>query len=707
MLYGYTYAWSKAGKYATKTFQRELKKISNRLGVPIDYGSARLSLTGLIIEDLRIGTNAPLVINQVRCQVGLLPWSSDFAKPTLIDIDRARIKTPLSSLEELGSLLQKSPQDQVRPKARNREKMIDQFFKALPASRVEVASAGLVILSDQGDQLLAFKGLKLKIDKNSKKLLFKIDRIRRANGPLDGYLQGRLETIPKGHRGDYRFFVRRKAGPSSKKNLWAIAGLIAKDASRWSMAGDFHALPTFIGNDLEFILGKNPKISVSGQIEGIRSKTSLESSQISTSNSISSVPWDIKVQLKSNQTMIASSLIHSKPVGPLVFQINSQGQWDIFGKQLIVKSGTLNLPVALTSGSIVTAPTATNSPASVAGTLQINFSGSVLKEASQFRLNGTVEIPTTSCESFIKGIPQTLVPLLHEFQLGGNMSGKLLVGIDTTNPEGTQIQLVNPQWNCQIKDTPYDLSTSSLMGSFEVQPKRPNPESDSETQSTFRIGSENRYFTPLITLPKSLIGAFIASEDANFYNHQGIETQAILGAFRTNFTIGRIAVGGSTITMQTAKNLFLSHDRTLSRKLQELFLAWHLEKTIPKDRILEIYLNIIEFGPEIFGLGHASQHFFDKDPKNLNLFESSFLANLLPNPKQRYTSFCQGKLTAGMSQLMVGLLKRMVSLGKISPVDFQQALNTGLRFNPTTRASDAECLDRTAFKSDKDKVPSL
>jgi membrane peptidoglycan carboxypeptidase len=285
------------------------------------------------------------------------------------------------------------------------------------------------------------------------------------------------------------------------------------------------------------------------------------------------------------------------------------------------------------------------------------------------------------------------------------MSGKLAVEVDTLDPDANQIQLNNPQWNCQVKDAPYDLTTAGLLGSFDFQPKVPVV--DASDHGPVRVSVENRFFAPLSTLPKAVMGAFIASEDANFYNHQGIETQAILGAFRKNVAIGRIAVGGSTITMQTAKNLFLSHDRTLSRKIQEIFLAWHMEKTIPKDRILEIYLNIIEFGPRIYGLGHASQHFFSKEPQNINLIEASFLANLLPNPKQRYLSFCQGKLTSGMTSLMVGLLKRMISLGKISTEDYQEALATGLKFNSSARASDAICLEKTALKVDQEKVSPL
>ena len=155
-------------------------------------------------------------------------------------------------------------------------------------------------------------------------------------------------------------------------------------------------------------------------------------------------------------------------------------------------------------------------------------------------------------------------------------------------------------------------------------------------------------------------------------------------------------MGGSTITMQTVKNLFLSQERTIGRKVEELFLSWYLEGILSKERILEIYLNIIEVGPRLYGITNAAKHFFDKTPSELNLIEASYLASILPSPVKRYRNFCNGYVEPGLDKLMKNLVKRMYDWNYIGNATYNEAMTRPVQFRNDTRRSIADCLSKIA-----------
>ena len=114
----------------------------------------------------------------------------------------------------------------------------------------------------------------------------------------------------------------------------------------------------------------------------------------------------------------------------------------------------------------------------------------------------------------------------------------------------------------------------------------------------------------------------------------------LFSSLKHNLRLKKYAVGGSTISMQLAKNLFLSRDKNISRKVNEIFLSWYLNETFSKNEILEFYLNVIEFGPELYGISRATDFYFAKNPSELNLKEATFLAKILPNPKHYFSNYC-------------------------------------------------------------------
>ncbi|QUH30607.1 transglycosylase domain-containing protein [Vallitalea guaymasensis] len=150
-----------------------------------------------------------------------------------------------------------------------------------------------------------------------------------------------------------------------------------------------------------------------------------------------------------------------------------------------------------------------------------------------------------------------------------------------------------------------------------------------------QISSRTSNYVELDKLPKNLINATIAMEDKRFYRHGGFDILAIMRAAIMDIKEGRFAQGGSTITQQLAKNLFLSRQKSLTRKFHEIIIASKLERMFTKEDILEMYLNIIYYGAGAHGVNDASNVFFSKNVSNLTLEECAMLAGL-PQAPSRY-----------------------------------------------------------------------
>lgn len=161
--------------------------------------------------------------------------------------------------------------------------------------------------------------------------------------------------------------------------------------------------------------------------------------------------------------------------------------------------------------------------------------------------------------------------------------------------------------------------------------------------------------------------AIILSEDWSFYHHGGIDIQQIKVALSEIFSEGRFR-GASTITQQMVKNIFLTEDRTIWRKVHEMILAQKVERVLSKDKILEIYLNCIEFGPGIYGIHKASYHYFRKHPSALDPREAAFIAMLLPSPKKYYVSFRKKELTPFALKRINAILNKM-RMGKVLSIN--------------------------------------
>ncbi len=185
--------------------------------------------------------------------------------------------------------------------------------------------------------------------------------------------------------------------------------------------------------------------------------------------------------------------------------------------------------------------------------------------------------------------------------------------------------------------------------------------------------SKSQSYVRLANISPLVVDAVLASEDASFFSHDGFDWFEIRESFETNVKRGRLARGGSTITQQLVKNVFLDKEKSIIRKIREAFLTKEVEKKFSKQDILEKYLNVVEFGPNIFGIKAATQYYFQKLPSQVNLLEASFLAFLLPNPKGHHVYFKKGNLTDYARKRILGICTRLYRFKKISSADWEIA----------------------------------
>lgn len=183
------------------------------------------------------------------------------------------------------------------------------------------------------------------------------------------------------------------------------------------------------------------------------------------------------------------------------------------------------------------------------------------------------------------------------------------------------------------------------------------------------VDEEYRIWIPLAEVSPYLQKAVLAAEDDTFFRHTGVNFQATWEAFKADLRSGRFVRGGSTITQQLVKNVFLTREKTLARKLREMVLARRIERLVPKERIFELYLNEVEWGPKIYGAEAAARYYFDRRARDLSLAESAMLAGLLVNPS-RYSPYAYRERAEARRARVL----RLMRIDRyVTPEQFEQA----------------------------------
>lgn len=250
------------------------------------------------------------------------------------------------------------------------------------------------------------------------------------------------------------------------------------------------------------------------------------------------------------------------------------------------------------------------------------------------------------CQKWLDAVPDELkVGPISEMNLAGNFA------IDLEIKPKVRLKISN---QCTLAKGAPPKFIQALSGRFKYTAHHPDGE-PFERES----GPGTAEWLPLQLVSPNMATALTTTEDPGFMYHRGIIPQAIENSLKDNLKLGRFFRGGSTLTMQLAKNLWLSRTRTIGRKLQEAILTVALESSLPKDKILELYLNVVEYGPNLYGIGPASKEILHKDPLELTLTDAMYLVLRLPAPN-RSASYEQ------MKGLIDKLLDNAMRAGKIT-----------------------------------------
>ncbi|WP_395046423.1 transglycosylase domain-containing protein [Flavobacterium sp.] len=295
-------------------------------------------------------------------------------------------------------------------------------------------------------------------------------------------------------------------------------------------------------------------------------------------------------------------------------------------------------------------------------------------------------IPKMKAQDFISSLPEGLFTHFTGMETEGNFDYKLNFKYNKNKPYAL---VFNSNLNKEnLKILRYgEANLNKLNGEFVYRAIENNV-----LQRPVLVGDSNPNFTPLELISPYLQKCVLTSEDPSFFSHHGFINEAFKQSITKNIRTKKFSRGASTISMQLVKNVFLTREKTLSRKLEEILLVYLLEnnRIASKERMLEVYFNVIEWGPNVYGIGEASAFYFKKKPIDLTLKECLFLASIVPKPKKFMYQFDdQGKLKSFankheefMSKLMLrrGLLTPEDTIGQQIPISISGRARTHMKF---------------------------
>jgi hypothetical protein len=373
---------------------------------------------------------------------------------------------------------------------------------------------------------------------------------------------------------------------------------------------------------------------------------------------------------------VGHPMLADKPVHDLDVEAELAGVYDAPQRRLTLERGDLvsrGLPLAIT-GEVG---------------LRGGKTGPDTRRAQPV-LSAHLVIPPVPCQQVLAAIPTEMAPYLAGYRMTGTFATDLQLGIDWANLAATILDGSVGIRGCKVVAEPGD-GPGRLRHEFEhfVEVERGN-------WISFMVGPSNPDFVSLSEVSPYLVRSLMTTEDSAFYQHRGFIVREFRSALIRNLEAGYFRYGASSITMQLVKNVLLYREKTLARKLQELFLTWHIENVLEKDRILEIYVNAIEYGPGLYGIGPAAQHYFGKHPRDLGPVEAAFFSSILPAPKQRYKQYCEGTLSRWTTDKIARILSLMHKRGRLTDEELAQAQATPLVFARDPGESEKQCMDRRA-----------
>ena len=302
------------------------------------------------------------------------------------------------------------------------------------------------------------------------------------------------------------------------------------------------------------------------------------------------------------------------------------------------------------------------------GALHVRTHGTLEESRDHFGLALSMDVAPAACQALLDSTPQGLLPLVRSARMTGTFGATARVGFDTRAIDKLVLEYQIDD-RCKMAEVPRDLARDRFTGAFTYRTYHPDG-----TPGETTTGPGSSSWTDLDNISPFMMAAVLTTEDGAFYKHHGFNHSAIRNSAAANLKARRFVRGASTITMQLAKNLFLSREKTLGRKIEEVILTDYLEQAFRKDDMMELYLNVIEFGPDVYGVTRAAEHYFGRKPEELSLPECFFLASLMPSPVRYGRQRDKGQVSEGWMRHLQALMEIAAKNGKVSKAELAEGL---------------------------------
>lgn len=297
----------------------------------------------------------------------------------------------------------------------------------------------------------------------------------------------------------------------------------------------------------------------------------------------------------------------------------------------------------------------------------------LIREVERLLLSADFRIEHGACEDMFDALPQGAVPLLAGARMSGDFNWHGGIHFDTDHLLATKANWAMRN-HCRFTRIPADAHPDQFRSRFSLHV----PDYDGQPLE-LRTGPGSSHWASLEEISPFMEIAVLTTEDGGFWTHHGFDSGAIEGAIRRNLERGEFSRGASTISMQLAKNLYLEREKYVARKVQEALLTMLIEQELRKPEILELYFNVIEYGPGVYGIRHAAKHYFASTPSELTVAQSFFLASILPRPNAQYFDE-SGHVIPLRASLVRNLMKIATDRHRLSPEDLEKGLAEELRF---------------------------
>jgi hypothetical protein len=333
------------------------------------------------------------------------------------------------------------------------------------------------------------------------------------------------------------------------------------------------------------------------------------------------------------------------------------------------------------------------------GAIRLVGRGQYERAGGGHRVRAEFEIPLAACQAMLESIPKGLVPKLGGVAMAGSFALKGKTRFDSARIDRDFDLSWDTSNSCRIVDVPPEIRVDRFRqtfvhGAYTADGQRVNIETGPGAPGWVSYRNISRFMET----------AVLTTEDGGFHRHHGFDEYAIRNSIRENLRKGQFVRGASTISMQLAKNLYLDRVKNLSRKLQEAVLTLYLEQELTKEQLLELYLNVVEFGPMVYGIGAASRHYFNASASSLSLGQALYLSSILPNPRTEHFA-AGGAVSPGWTRYLQKLMAIAHKRGRITDEELEEGLGeTVVRGVPVPRRAAPHEKPVAPEASDRDEV---